>query len=110
MLAAVVAASLVVGSVALGVTTPTKAQMLAGKKVYVVAGCGKCHTLTAAKSRGTVGPNLNTIKPSLVKINTQVTQGGRFMPPFGASAGGSLSSTQIKNVAAFVWGAEHHKI
>jgi hypothetical protein len=41
---------------------------------------------------------------------TQVTSGGRFMPPFGKAQGGSLSPTQVKQVAAFVYGAEHHLI
>ena len=106
--AAVVTAAFVVGAVALGMSAPSKAQMTAGKKVFASAGCGRCHTLTAAKSHGTVGPNLNTLKLSLAKITNQVDQGGRFMPPFGADAGGSLSPTQVKSVAAFVFGAEHH--
>lgn len=108
--ALVVSAALIAGGAASGATAPTKAQMLAGKKVYVSAGCGHCHTLKAAKSTGTVGPNLNTIKPTLAKIITQVTQGGRFMPAFGKAEGGNLSATQIKDVSAFVYGAEHHLI
>jgi mono/diheme cytochrome c family protein len=83
------------------------AQVAAGLKVYKAAGCGKCHTLKAAKSTGTVGPNLNTIKPTYSTIVGQVTNGGRFMPPFAASMGGSLSPTSVKNVAAFVYASEH---
>jgi mono/diheme cytochrome c family protein len=109
-IAALLTAAFVVAGVALAATKPTKADMLAGKKIFASAGCGKCHTLTAAKAHGTVGPNLNTVKPALGAIVTQVTDGGRFMPPFGAAQGGSLSPTKVKQVAAFVYGAEHHLI
>ena len=69
--------------------------------------CGTCHTLKQAATHGTTGPNLNSIHPTLGAIVTQVTSGGRFMPPFGASAGGALSTTQVKNVAAFVYTSDH---
>jgi hypothetical protein len=29
------------------------------------------------------------------------------MPPFGAANGGNLSTTQIKQIAAFVYASEH---
>jgi mono/diheme cytochrome c family protein len=84
------------------------AEVTAGKKVFIsVAGCGKCHVLSQAKSHGAVGPNLNTIKPSYSTIVNQVTNGGRFMPPFGAVQGGPLSTKQINDVAAFVYTSEH---
>jgi mono/diheme cytochrome c family protein len=102
--------SLLVAAVALGGQSATKypaAQVAAGKKVFASAGCGKCHTLVQAKSHGSVGPNLNTIKPSYSVILNQVTNGGRFMPPFSTAQGGALSTTQLKNVAAFVYMSEH---
>ncbi len=110
LLAMAAAGAALAAGAAVGASRPTKAQMLAGKKVYASAGCGKCHALKSAHSTGSVGPNLNNIKPPMSKIVNQVTNGGRFMPPFGQSAGGSLTATQIKNVSAFVYGAEHHLI
>ena len=35
-----------------------------GKAVFASAGCGGCHTLKAAGATGTVGPNLDALKPS----------------------------------------------
>lgn len=98
----------------ISVTTPKSggiaagsAQLAAGKAIFKSAGCGNCHVLQAAGASGNVGPNLDKLKLTLSKIVGQVTQGGRFMPPFGAAYGGSLSATQIKDVAAFVYAAEH---
>jgi len=82
-------------------------QVAAGKKIFASSGCGKCHVLAAAKSHGAVGPNLDKIHPPYSLIVSQVTNGGRFMPPFAASVGGALSPTQVKNVAALVYTSEH---
>jgi mono/diheme cytochrome c family protein len=90
-----------------GKTGATKSQVAAGKAVFKSAGCGNCHTLKAAGASGTVGPDLDRLKLTLAKIVDQVTNGGRFMPPFAASAGGSLSTAQIQNVAAFIYASEH---
>ncbi len=102
--------SLLIASVALANQTATKfpaTQVAAGKKVFLSSGCGKCHVLAVAKSHGAVGPNLDNIHPSYSVIVSQVTNGGRFMPPFGVAMGGALSPTQVKNVAAFVYAADH---
>lgn len=60
--------------------------------------CSSCHTLAAAGSSGTVGPDLDELKPSQALVEKQVTNGGGGMPAFG----GSLSKEEIKNVAEFV--------
>jgi len=70
----------------------------AGKGVFASAGCGSCHTLAAAHATGTVGPNLDQLKPSYRTVTGQVTLGGAAMPSFK----GRLSSQQIADVAAFV--------
>ena len=62
------------------------------------AGCGGCHTLAAAHSRGAVGPNLDQLKPSYAAVVSQVTHGGGGMPSFSAR----LSTAQIRAVARFV--------
>ena len=60
--------------------------------------CASCHTLAAAGSTGTVGPNLDQLKPSDALVVHQVTNGGGGMPAFGSS----LSKAQIQSVALFV--------
>ncbi len=60
--------------------------------------CVNCHTLKAAGATGQVGPNLDTLKPSEARVETQVTDGGGGMPPFG----GKLTVDQIKAVAQYV--------
>ena len=60
--------------------------------------CASCHTLAAAGSTGTVGPNLDQLKPSDAVVVKQVTNGGGGMPAFGSS----LSKTQIQSVAKYV--------
>jgi mono/diheme cytochrome c family protein len=71
----------------------------AGKEVFLgTAGCTSCHTLSDAGATGTVGPNLDAVKPSYEKVETQVTNGGGGMPPFGDT----LSEQQIEDVAAYV--------
>jgi cytochrome c6 len=75
----------------------------AGKKVFLTAGCSNCHTLKAAKSHGQIGPNLDQLKPAYATVVHQVTHGGGVMPAFK----GTLSPTQIQDVAAFVYTSTH---
>ena len=72
---------------------PTK-----GKAIFASANCGGCHTLAAAKSTGTVGPDLDALKPDYRTVTSQVTNGGGGMPPFGTQ----LSKQQIADVSAYV--------
>jgi mono/diheme cytochrome c family protein len=69
----------------------------AGMSVFKT-NCAVCHTLAAAGSTGTVGPNLDQLKPSDALVIHQVTFGGGVMPAFGHT----LSQSQIKSVALFV--------
>jgi mono/diheme cytochrome c family protein len=69
-----------------------------GAKIFKGAGCAGCHTLTAAGSTGTIGPNLDQLKPPMAAIVKQVTNGGALMPPFA----GKLSAAQIQAVAQYV--------
>jgi mono/diheme cytochrome c family protein len=75
-----------------------KGDPTAGAAVYKGSGCGACHTLSAAHSTGTVGPNLDTLKPDYRASTAQVTNGGGAMPPFK----GQLSDQKIADVAAYV--------
>jgi mono/diheme cytochrome c family protein len=75
----------------------------AGKAVFASAGCSGCHTLKDAGATGTVGPNLDQLKPSEAVVQHQVTHGGAIMPAFQ----GKLSTKQIADVAAYVAQATH---
>jgi cytochrome c6 len=95
----------VVGTVA--ITTPTfpivpafhlKGDATKGKAVFASAGCGNCHTLAAAHSTGTIGPNLDSLKADYRAVTAQVTNGGAQMPSFKSQ----LKTQQIADVAAYV--------
>ena len=75
----------------------------AGKAVFASAGCAACHTLKAAGATGTVGPNLDQLKPAEDVVKNQVIHGGGPMPAFK----GQLSDKQIQDVAAFVFASTH---
>jgi cytochrome c oxidase subunit II len=47
------------GGGAAGVTTAARPADESGHAVFVRMGCGSCHTLAAAGSAGTIGPNLD---------------------------------------------------
>lgn len=69
-----------------------------GAKIFKAHGCFQCHTLSAVKATGQVGPNLDLLKPDEVTVAHQVRTGGNGMPSFQ----GQLSSSQIQQVASFV--------
>lgn len=69
-----------------------------GKTVYASAGCGGCHTFSAAGSTGTAGPSLDDAAIDFDGAVQQITNGGGGMPPFGDR----LSDQEIADVAAFV--------
>lgn len=66
--------------------------------MFADAGCGGCHSLTAARSSGTIGPSLDALKPDSQRVARQVTNGGRGMPAFG----GQLTKREIADVAEYV--------
>ena len=69
----------------------------AGKAVFT-ANCGSCHTLKDAGTTGSVGPDLDQLKPSFDVVEHQVENGGGVMPAFE----GTLSDSDIANVSAYV--------
>ena len=72
-------------------------EVLAGDQIFA-ANCATCHTLAAARSAGTVGPNLDDVQPSVDQVVQIVTNGRGGMPSFE----GRLSEEQIQNVAQYV--------
>jgi mono/diheme cytochrome c family protein len=69
-----------------------------GARVFETAGCGGCHTLSAANSSGTIGPNLDNIDLSSSEIENAVRTGPGAMPSFA----GRLSDEEIEAVADYV--------
>ena len=65
--------------------------------------CATCHTLKDAGSHGTIGPNLDQLKPAEDVVQHQVENGGGPMPAFK----GQLTAKQIQDVAAYVFTATH---
>lgn len=60
--------------------------------------CSVCHTLADAGGAGAVGPNLNTLKPTVEQVFAAVNQGVGAMPAYGAQ----LSETEMRALAAYV--------
>src|SRR5438105_6821481 len=71
-----------------------------GAALFSSAGCGGCHTLAAARSHGTTGPNLDQLGPAYDRIVKQVRSGGGGMPSFRTK----LSTEQIRAGALYVTG------
>jgi mono/diheme cytochrome c family protein len=69
-----------------------------GRRVFADAGCGSCHTLAAAGASGTVGPNLDELRPAAAAVEQIVRSGRGAMPPFGDR----LEEGEIEAVARFV--------
>jgi len=119
-LTAAAAAALLAGCGARGVVTPTpvtvigslpkptlepatpafalKGDPVAGKAIFLKAGCVGCHTLADAKATGTVGPNLDQAKPDYRLATARVTLGKGAMPSFKSQ----LTTQQIADVASYV--------
>jgi cytochrome c6 len=70
----------------------------AGGAVFSDAGCGGCHTLEAAGTAGTVGPNLDESQPEFSLVVDRVTNGAGAMPSFRDR----LDDEQIRDVASYV--------
>jgi mono/diheme cytochrome c family protein len=76
----------------------------AGAAVFASAGCGGCHTLKAAGATGTVGPDLDQVRPSAATVSAIVKSGSGSMPSFAAT----LSASQIAAVAQYVASVAGH--
>ena len=70
-----------------------------GKIIFMGDGnCATCHTLEDANSYGNIGPNLDEIKPDIMRVITAITNGIGVMPAYE----GVLSTEEIKAVATYV--------
>ena len=70
-----------------------------GKDIFLNKGmCSTCHMLADAGSTSQIGPNLNQIKPDIMRVITTVTNGIGVMPSYV----GELSAEEIESVAYYV--------
>ncbi len=70
-----------------------------GKIIFLKQGnCAACHTLLDAGSDGNIGPNLNEIRPDIMRVIAAVTNGIGVMPAYQ----GELSPEEIEAVAHYV--------
>lgn len=80
-----------------------------GRSLFAALGCGSCHTLAAAGTKSTIGPNLDLslkgkdasfIEQSLLDPGAVVAKGyeGNVMPTFRAT----LTKQQLADVVAFL--------
>jgi cytochrome c6 len=69
-----------------------------GAQVFASNGCGSCHALKAAGSSGTVGPNLDALKPTVAEVEQQVMNGGGAMPSFEDK----ITAAELVAVARYV--------
>lgn len=84
----------------------------AGKSLFQL-NCGSCHTLAAARTEGTLGPDLDELRTTTIteaaiaalvaEGDSTIGDGGSSMPAFQ----GLLSAAQIADVATFVYRSTH---
>jgi len=80
-------------------------KMILGLDIYSnKAQCGVCHTLKAAGSNGSIGPNLDQLKPSIDQTIYVVINGIGVMPPLE----GILTDEEIKAVAHYVFNSTNN--
>jgi mono/diheme cytochrome c family protein len=84
-------------------TPNLKGDATRGKAIFASAGCGGCHTLQAAGTSGTVGPNLDDAKPDFALVFDRVKHGKGAMPSFD----GQLTDQEIADVAEYVVESTH---
>ena len=66
--------------------------------MFATAGCSECHTLKAAGATGSIGPDLDQVRPTASTVSAIVQSGSGAMPSFA----GKLSAAQIAAVAQYV--------
>jgi len=76
-------------------------QLEKGKALFVSGAspaCAVCHTLKDSGSAGTIGPDLDELKPDAVRVKTVLQEGIGVMPSFADS----LDDESIDAIAAYV--------
>lgn len=79
--------------------TTTSAQASGPGKELFVGDCGSCHTLAAAGTDGTIGPDLDDLTPDQQQVLAAIENGGAGG---GAMPAGLLEGAEAEAVAQFV--------
>jgi cytochrome c2 len=69
-----------------------------GKQIFTQS-CGTCHTLSDAGTNGTVGPNLDELKPDKARVQAAIKNGGAGS---GAMPANIVTGTEAEAVATYV--------
>jgi mono/diheme cytochrome c family protein len=69
-----------------------------GKELFT-QNCSSCHTLSAANANGTVGPNLDQLKPDAATVQAAIKSGGTGS---GAMPPNIVNGQKAKQIADFV--------
>jgi cytochrome c oxidase subunit 2 len=93
-----------------GSTSAAAGNAAAGKQVFAANGCGGCHALADAGSKGQIGPNLDTaikgatdasIREDIVEPNKVIAKGyGPDIMP--GNFGSTLSAADLANLVAYL--------
>ncbi|NYT80495.1 cytochrome c [Alcaligenaceae bacterium] len=80
---------------------PDPAMLEKGKAIFMkdaVPACAICHALQDAGSAGSIGPDLDELKPDLERVKKVLVEGAGTMPSFAES----LDEASREAVAAYV--------
>jgi mono/diheme cytochrome c family protein len=69
-----------------------------GKELFI-SNCGPCHTLAAAGTDGSVGPNLDDLEPDAARVLTAIQEAPGVMPE------GLAEGAEAQAIADYVAGA-----
>lgn len=91
------------GIAGFALSVPAIADDAPGKRIFMEGAgglppCALCHTLAAAGTTGSIGPDLDQLGPDAEKIRAAVRDGVGVMPPFGEA----LSPDEIEAVVEYV--------
>ena len=94
--------AVLVSAALFGLASPSNAGTTdKGKHIFTQVAqpsCTICHTLADAGAEGSIGPNLDELKPTREQVINAVSGGVGIMPAFE----GSLTEEQIKAVADYI--------
>ena len=80
---------------------PDDAQLETGKTLFLtgaVPACAVCHTLQDAQATGTIGPDLDELKPDAARVKKIMVEGAGAMPSFAAT----LDDAAMDAISAYV--------
>lgn len=99
--AVIMSGALLIASCAGGGDSVEEEKIVEGRTVFTETSnppCSTCHTLQHAGATGSIGPNLDTLKPTADRVLAAVRDGVGIMP----AQGDHLSPAQLDAVAYYV--------